>query len=279
MGIPSEIYTPSTYKIVHNTSVDFRSRSVNQPVHLVQYDDTLPIIAVKLYADGSSFIVNPGDNAELELRFGKLDNTFSIIKTLGLDTSKTIAYFEISPQMTLYHGDYYPVLSLTYDKTVAASSPIHFIIDRNPVQNGMIESSNEFTRLLDYVDDAKAYADNAKTFADNANASSGNARTSASVAKESADDANNTLIEVKKEKDAQALAMREAVKNALASGLTNKGTYDSNTQYNILDYVVYEGKAYIATEPTKGNLPTDTNYWTSLGDKISGMTWNDLRGK
>lgn len=155
MGIPSEIYTPSTYKIVHNTSVDFRSRSVNQPVHLVQYDDTLPIIAVKLYADGSSFSVNPGDNTELELRFGKLDNTFSIIKTLGLDNSKTIAYFEISPQMTLYHGDYYPVLSLTYDKTVAASSPIHFIIDRNPVQNGMIESSNEFTRLLDYVDDAR----------------------------------------------------------------------------------------------------------------------------
>lgn len=47
-----DIYTPSKDKVIHQTYVDLNKRGVNKPIHLVQYDHGLPIVAVNLYSDG-----------------------------------------------------------------------------------------------------------------------------------------------------------------------------------------------------------------------------------
>lgn len=45
-----------------------------------------------------------------------------------------------------------------------------------------------------------------------------------------------------------------------------KGDYNNATTYSVLDWVLYNGKPYIAKQTTTGNLPTDTTYWQLLVD-------------
>lgn len=42
--------------------------------------------------------------------------------------------------------------------------------------------------------------------------------------------------------------------------------YDNSTTYTAGQSVRYDGSVYQATQETTGNLPTDTDYWTKLGD-------------
>ena len=41
-------YSPPETALIKATRADFDRRDVVQPVHLVQYDDTLPVLAVAL---------------------------------------------------------------------------------------------------------------------------------------------------------------------------------------------------------------------------------------
>lgn len=46
-----------------------------------------------------------------------------------------------------------------------------------------------------------------------------------------------------------------------------KGEYNVNTQYEQLDVVSYNGSSYIALKLTKGNAPTNTEYWGVMAEK------------
>ena len=83
-------------KIIHNTCVDFAGRKMlYKKIHLVQYDDRLPIIAVTLYKDGLKYAL-PQQTTTCKVRWGKKDNTFVIKDVLGCSEDRTIVYFDIS---------------------------------------------------------------------------------------------------------------------------------------------------------------------------------------
>ena len=154
-------YVPDTSsRIVHYTSVDFTKRTVQTPIHLVQYDSSLPIIAITLM-EGTNAYSLPADGVA-ELRYGKNDYTFVIADALGQSADGTIVYFEITYQMTVESGEHHPVVSIWVDDKIAASSTINIIIDRNPVQNEQIESLTDYTALRRFKSDAEAAAANAK---------------------------------------------------------------------------------------------------------------------
>ena len=50
-------------------------------------------------------------------------------------------------------------------------------------------------------------------------------------------------------------------------GIKNMGEYNSQTQYEKLNVVTYQGSSYCALKNTKGNLPTDTDYWQLYAQK------------
>ena len=95
MGL--QLYEPTG--ISHPTSVDFSKRSINQPVHLVQYDKSLPILAVSLYNNGQLYPLP--DDAIASIRLGKPDKTFVYNRALGCNSNRTVVYFEVTQQMTL----------------------------------------------------------------------------------------------------------------------------------------------------------------------------------
>ena len=50
-------------------------------------------------------------------------------------------------------------------------------------------------------------------------------------------------------------------------GIKNMGVYDSQTQYEKLNVVTYQGSTYCALKDTLGNLPTNTQYWQLYAEK------------
>ena len=165
MGVSN--YTPTG--ISHATSVDFSKRSVNQPVHIVQYDKSLPILAVSLYNNGQLYRLS--EDMEVSIRLGKPDRTFVYNKALGCDSTRTIVYFEITQQMSLFDGEYYPVIEIKDGEKIANSSTIYLVVDRNPVQHDYIESTIEYKELINYRDEAVEASETAVNAANSASQS------------------------------------------------------------------------------------------------------------
>ena len=197
-------YTPNSSKIVHYTFADFSLRQVTRPIHIVQYDDSIPILAVKLYNDGQVYKIPPSANCNIRLR--KPDGKFVYNPALGCDSAREVAYFEITRQMAVLSGEVSPVVEIEMDGDYVATSSIGIVIDRNPIQQRAIESSNEYITAKEYAKDAvdaaaralasrdaaKTSENNAKTSASNASAYANQAKTSASNAKTSEENADNS---------------------------------------------------------------------------------------
>ena len=190
MGV--SIYIPEDTKILHNAYVDFVSRQIGKPVHIVQYDDSLPILAVKLYTDGQPYTIP--EAADVNIKFTKPDGQFVYNPALGCDSSRNMAYFELTYQMTVFDGEANPVIEVVVGDLVSASSSIYIVIDRNPVQRRTIESTSEWktiTRAIQRSEEAISAAERAdvsrlaaETTAANAEASEVNAKKSEDYAYE-----------------------------------------------------------------------------------------------
>ena len=206
MGVSN--YTPTG--ISHATSVDFSKRSVNQPVHIVQYDRSLPILAVSLYNNGQLYRLS--EDMEVSIRLGKPDRTFVYNRALGCDSTRTIVYFEITQQMSLFDGEYYPVIEIMDGDKIANSSTIYLVVDRNPVQHDYIESTVEYKELINYRDEAVEASKEAKE--------------SAKVAKESA----QTVVDKTKEAVEASETAVNAANSASASAESILGVEENVTR-------------------------------------------------
>jgi hypothetical protein len=138
-----KLYTPNANVIVHETKVDFRRRVVQRQVNLVQYDKSMPVIAVQLCSNGNEYVLP--ENASAYIRFGKRDHTYVYNECLGCDKTRTIVYFAITDQMTIFYGEHTPIVELRIGDTVAGSGSIPIWIDRNPIQNGDTESKSDLS--------------------------------------------------------------------------------------------------------------------------------------
>lgn len=147
-------YTPSSTRIIHDTEVDFQTRTqLGTTVHLMQYDKSLPIVAVALYSNGQPYQIPTG--AEMNVRVGKTDGTKVYNPILGCNTNRTICYFEVTQQMSSAYGPTLAILELIVSGAIAGSSYIPLDIAKNPAQDEAILSSNEYKSMNEIVDEAR----------------------------------------------------------------------------------------------------------------------------
>ena len=147
-------YTPSADRIVHNTEVDFQTRTqLGTTVHLMQYDKSLPVVAVALYSNGQPYQIPTG--AEMNVRVGKTDGTKVYNPVLGCNSNRTICYFEVTQQMSSAYGPTLAILELILNGAIAGSSYIPLDIARNPAQDEAILSSDEYKSMNEIVDEAR----------------------------------------------------------------------------------------------------------------------------
>lgn len=147
-------YTPSADRIIHNTEVDFQTRTqLGTTVHLMQYDKSLPVVAVSLYSNGQPYQIPTG--AEMNVRVGKTDGTKVYNPVLGCNSNRTICYFEVTQQMSSAYGSTLAILELILNGAIAGSSYIPLDIARNPAQDEAIQSSDEYKSMNEIIDKAR----------------------------------------------------------------------------------------------------------------------------
>ena len=201
-------YTPASDKFVHKVSVDFKRRAVNEQIHVVQYDNSLPIIAVSLFSDYMPYSIPA--NAEGNIRIKKKDGTYVYNPALGCNSDGTVLYFEVTHQITTFPGVLEPIIEIRIGTMVAASGTIKVEVDKNPIQSGDIESTNEYKTIQGYVEVVKENARNAKLSEDNAKISENNAKTSETNSKASETAAANSANDASNSASAAATSAEKA---------------------------------------------------------------------
>ena len=155
-------YSPPAAALIKATRADFDRRDVVQPVHLVQYDDTLPVLAVALYKGGQPWTLPTG--ADVNLRMDKKDGHYVYNPALGVSSDRSTVYLAVTAQMTTGCGTFAPVVEVLAGGGVAGMAALRLEIDRNPVQDGMIESTDEYKTVQALAAEVAA---NAKIVRDN----------------------------------------------------------------------------------------------------------------
>ena len=155
-------YSPPETALIKATRADFDRRDVVQPVHLVQYDDTLPVLAVTLYKGGQPLTLPTG--ADVNLRMDKKDGHYVYNPALGVSSDRGTVYLAVTAQMTTGYGTFAPVVEVLAGGGVAGMAALRLDIDRNPVQDGMIESTDEYKTVQALAAEVAA---NAKIVRDN----------------------------------------------------------------------------------------------------------------
>nr|DAG29252.1 MAG TPA: BppU domain protein [Caudoviricetes sp.] len=144
-------YSPPDGAIVKKARADFDLRTVQQPVHLVQYDDTVSVLAVSLYKSGQPWTVPT--NADVNIRMDKRDGHYVYNPALGVNTERNVVYLAITRQMTVHEGTTYPVLEVLTEDGTASTASLRLDIDRNPVPMTKITSSDEYKTLREILDE------------------------------------------------------------------------------------------------------------------------------
>lgn len=135
-------YSPPAEALIKATRADFDRRDVVQPVHLVQYDDTLPVLAVALYKGGQPWTLPTG--ADVNLRMDKKDGHYVYNPALGVSSDRSTVYMAVTAQMTIGYGTFSPMVEVLAGGGVAGMAALRLDIDKNPVQDGMLESTDEY---------------------------------------------------------------------------------------------------------------------------------------
>lgn len=202
-------YTPGTDDIVHKIDLDLVSRSrVVEPIHMVQNDKILPVLAMSLYKEGTSYSCPSGSTVSIRLE--KPDKKVVNIEVSGWDNSRHVIYMKTTYQMTSAFGKATALLEIDTGSGIAQTETFPIMIDRNPVQDGSIESTDEIKSLQGYVDAAAASANQAQTYRDTAGTYANSARTSATEANNARSQASGYATNAELAKTSAQISASEA---------------------------------------------------------------------
>lgn len=137
--------SPPENSIVHSTSVSLTSRSPSDPVHLVQYDDTLPMVAVALISNSQPYTVPSG--AAVNVRLAKSDGHYVYNPAYGVSDDGQTVYIAVTVQMTAVSGKVSPIIEVVVNGKVAGTGFFVLDIDPNPIPEDAIESTDEFKTI------------------------------------------------------------------------------------------------------------------------------------
>ena len=267
------IYSPPSAAQIKNCTADFDLRRAPVPINLVQFDKTIPILAVALYKGGTAYKLP--EDAEANVRMGKRNNLYVYNPVLGCNEGRTLVYVAVTPQMTTQDGVFYPILEVLADGGVAGTSPLQLVIQRNPVQEGDLEDTSETQTLADLASQAAA----------SANAAADSAR----IVQENKDAIQNANanMEAIKAAPANAQAAAASAKEARSWAVGDTGTRPGEGMDNAK---YYAAQAQQVSQGAVGWYPNyealyaahDTGYdgnWAIVGDTDTIWVWDSDTGK
>ena len=113
-----------------------------QPIRLVHYDATIPVAAVQLTENGVPYI--PPMGVSITVRMHKPDGKAAYNPAIGTDENGVV-YFAFTQQMCAAFGSGWINIEFAWSTGATKySDAIPVEIDQNAVQEGQIESEDEF---------------------------------------------------------------------------------------------------------------------------------------
>lgn len=153
------------------------------PIRLVQYDASIPIAAIKLTENSVPY--TPPSSAAIRVRMHKPDGHGVYNDSLGFENGAV--YFAFTQQMTAAFGNGYINIEISLPTgAVKYSDAIPVEIARNAVQQGQIESTDEWQSIDQILEQVKKLAQQAAASAQDAKQSETNAKQSETAAAQSA---------------------------------------------------------------------------------------------
>lgn len=151
--------------ITHKVSVDFVNRDSIQVVNFVQHDQNIPVLSVDLYSGGSKLEVDLS-SVKIYLRVSLPNGAFADVESTETsgDGAKTgnisTVTFGLGYNVFPEYGAAKAIILIT-EKTAgsteytnrAGSSPIVFMIDKDPIQDGSEESLDQYYGFRSYIED------------------------------------------------------------------------------------------------------------------------------
>lgn len=128
------VYTPIN-KIVHTVKVDFINRSVLQPIHLVQYDCGLPIVAVELSTSINDILDISHKRSTITIKYRDPEGNIHKTNALGVSSDGKIIFFEITKEMTEYCGYTKVVIEIKQKNSIVQANYIFLDVEENPIQS------------------------------------------------------------------------------------------------------------------------------------------------
>lgn len=125
------------------------NQQITSSISVIQYDNTIPIVGVNLLTTGNKQYM-PSDSDLLVVRMGKPDGHGVVNDCLGYDSNGTV-YFAVTQQMTAASGMGKITIEITNSIGLKSSSIITINVTENPVQEGQIESTDEFKTLSELL--------------------------------------------------------------------------------------------------------------------------------
>ena len=151
--------------ITHNVSVDFVNRDSIQVVNFVQHDQNIPVLSVDLYSGGSKLEVDLS-SAKIYLRVSLPNGAFADIESTETSGdgpksgTRSNVTFGLGYNVFPAYGAAKAIVLITEKATGsteytnrAGSSPIVFMIDKDPIQDGSEESLDQYYGLRGYIED------------------------------------------------------------------------------------------------------------------------------
>ena len=145
--------------IKHNVSVDFINRDSIQVVNFVQHDQNIPVLSVDLYSGGSKLEVDLS-SAKIYLRVSLPNGAFADVEPTETSGWKSNVTFSLGYNVFPAYGVAKAIILITEKApgsteytNRAGSSPIVFMIDKDPIQDGSEESLDQYYGLRGYIED------------------------------------------------------------------------------------------------------------------------------
>lgn len=153
--------------IEHHVSVDFTNRDSIQVVNFVQHDQNIPVLSVDLYSGGSKLEIDfSKTTAKIYLRVSLPNGAFADIESTetsgdGPKSGKiSTVTFGLGYNVFPAYGAAKAIVLITEKApgsteytNRAGSSPIVFMIDKDPIQDGSEESLDQYYGLRGYIED------------------------------------------------------------------------------------------------------------------------------
>jgi hypothetical protein len=130
--------------IKHTTTVDIGDlRTLSKPIHLMQYDKSLPEIEVHITKDGQEYTIPSGYSATI--RWGKPDKHGCT--ATGTVSGSTVT-FQVTEQMACVAGRSKVTIDIVEsDSSHAGTAKFEVIVDSNPIGDNTIVSDSEIADI------------------------------------------------------------------------------------------------------------------------------------